>query len=156
MIATPDDAQALAESRNGAQRPAMIVPAHGGGRIYRGGVVGHRGGSGRPADRVRRALLSVGRTGIAKVLKPLIDGQPVSVIDRNGTVVAIDPNPADRLRAVEIALKYGLGTANRGNVEVATAVETESPPYMLLPKLGTEWTDADQATLNKLQCTAPA
>jgi YD repeat-containing protein len=53
------------------------------------------------------------------VLKPLIDGQPVSVIDRDGTVVAIDPNPADRLRAVKIALKYGPGT---------------------------EWTDADQAT----------
>lgn len=136
-------------------RPALTTPAHGGGKIYSGGVPGHRGGSGRRPDKVRRALLGIASVGITQVLRPLIEGHPVRVIDRDGSVVEIDANPADRLRAVEITLRYALGAANKVNVEAEEAlrVEWEQPdePVLILPKLGTRWTDADQATLDKLQ-----
>jgi hypothetical protein len=65
--------------------------------------------------------------GVATVLEPLIEGRPVRVLDRDGTLVEIDPSPADRLRAVEIALKYGIGTANKVNVDAATRVERHTP-----------------------------
>lgn len=135
-------------------RPRLVTPSHGGGRIYHGGVRGHRGGSGRPSDKVRRALMGIAGAGIANVLRPLIEGQPVKVMDRDGSIVEIEPSPADRLRAVEIALKYGLGTANKTNVEAegAIQVEWEQPePAILLPNIGCEWTAADMATLDKLQ-----
>jgi hypothetical protein len=87
--------------------------------------------------------------GVAKVLKPLIEGQPVRVIDRDGSVVEIDPSPADRLRAVEIALKYGLGTASKDtrDDDLRARIETERP-VIILPELGSEWTEADRARFN--------
>jgi hypothetical protein len=137
LIVTSDN-QSASSSLAKMPRPRLVTPAHGGGRIYRGGVVGHRGGSGRPADRVRRALLNLAKAGLTRVLKPLIDGQRVRVLDRDGRVVEIDPSPADQLRAVEIALKYGLGTADKVKVDAAFENLARVEHVLYLPPLGVD------------------
>jgi len=146
-IVTPAEGRALHERANEVERPPLVAPVHGNGKLYRGGIPGHRGGSGRPADKVRRALLSLGKAGIANVLKPLIAGTPIRVLDKDGHVVEISPDPTHQLRAIEIALRYGLGTADKVNVDAATRIETEKP-ILILPELGSEWTEADLARLN--------
>jgi hypothetical protein len=134
MISTPDDIRNSGH-RCAGQRPPMMTPSHGGGRIYRGGVPGHRGGGGRPPDKLRRALLRIARIGVARVLKPLIDGRSIRVIDRDGSVVEIDPTPADRLRAMELALKYGLGSADKVKVDAAFENLARVERVLYLPPL---------------------
>jgi hypothetical protein len=74
---------------------------------------------------------------VTRVLKPLIDGQRVRVLDGDGRVVEIDPSPADRLRAVEIALKYGLGTADKVKVAAAARIVSE-PQVIIMPEFRSE------------------
>lgn len=144
---TPAVTHASKERSGHDEFPPLVAPIHGHGKLCRGGVPGHRGGGGKPPDRLRRALLRIARIGVARVLKPLIDGQPVRVIDRDGSVVEIDPTPADQLRAVEIALKYGLGTADKVKVNAAVEglarVETVRLPVIKLPELGSDWSGVE-------------
>jgi len=142
-IASADTATAVAP-----QRPPLVTPMHGGGKIFRGGVRGHRGGGGRPADRVRRALIGLAGAGVAQVLKPMIEGRPVRVLGSDGTLVEIDPSPTDRLRALELALKYGLGTADKVNVDAAFDAPgriEKVRPVLILPELGSDWSGTELA-----------
>jgi hypothetical protein len=49
--------------------------------------------------------------------------------------VEIDPSPADQLRAVEIALKYGLGTADKVKVDAAFENLARVERVLYLPPL---------------------
>jgi len=57
-IMTPTEARAL--ERGSERRPPLIAPVHGNGKLYLGGVRGHRGGPGRPADRVALRVADMG------------------------------------------------------------------------------------------------
>ena len=73
--------------------PPLVAPAHGHGRIYRGGVLGNRGGPGRPPNALRAAM----RESLAI---------RIPIAER----IADDENASnsDRLRAIEMLCRYGL------------------------------------------------
>lgn len=78
------------------------MPQPHGGALLPGGTGAP--GTGRPADRVRAALRKAGANRI-KVLKDIADGN--------------DPEakPADRVRAVDTMLRYGIGTIQEMSVD---------------------------------------
>ncbi len=77
-----------------AKLPVLQPQAHG-GALYRGGVPGHRGGSGRPPSAIRERC----RGGFDRRIKVLEE-------------IADDPTipTRDRIRAIDLLGKYGLGT----------------------------------------------
>ncbi len=90
------------------------VPQPHGGALYRGGVVGHRGGSGRPPSALRAAI----RESLA-VRLPIAER------------IADDENASDsdRLRAVELLCRYGLsGSDDEHGGPARIVVEYVSTP----------------------------
>jgi hypothetical protein len=73
--------------------PKLRVPAHGNGRLLTGGLPGNPGG--RKPSKVRALM----RRGLRSNL-------PVLHQIANGTIEA---SPGDRVRAIEVLARYGLG-----------------------------------------------
>jgi hypothetical protein len=86
----------VAESRKAL--PALVLQPHG-GAIYRGGVPGNKGG--RPPSVLRDAL----RRDLASLL-PMLRRIASGRAPRKGDPV---PSMADRLKAVEVMARYGIG-----------------------------------------------
>lgn len=74
---------------------ATIVPRHGNGKLLAGGKVGHRGAGGRTPSALRDAM--------RQALKPRIKIAQEIADD-------VKASSADRLRALDLLGKYGLGT----------------------------------------------
>lgn len=92
--------------------PALIPQPHG-GALLSGGVLGHRGGPGRPPSALREVMrLSLEER--LPILEKLADDPTVA--------------PRDRLKAIEILARYGIGTQleHSGQVEHKTT-RTLSP-----------------------------
>ena len=96
----------------------MVAMPHG-GALKLGGNPGNAGGTGRPPNEVRRALRNV------------LDGKGLAVVEEIIGNPAIDAG--DRLRAIEIAARYGLGTS-----DTLTADVTARPGVIALPPEGGE------------------
>lgn len=117
--------------------PALVPQAHGGG-LYDGGVIGHNGSNaGRPPSELRARLRG-------------------SFADRVAVLEEIADNPqssaGDRIRAVDLLAKYGLGAATelttdavRERLVATITLLREALPAesfnSLLPRLRTIWTN---------------
>ena len=115
---------------------ALLVPSHGNGKLRHGSRRGtNRGGTGRPPSAIRERLQG-------------------SFDERIETLEAIADSPAesaaDRIRAIDLLARYGLGTTKEITVEhvrdklsqtVAT-IRAELPPNVaepLLAKIRVHW-----------------
>ena len=84
-----------------AQLPALVPQAHG-GALYHGGVPGHVGAGGRPPSALRARLRGSFDERV-KVLEEIADDQ--------------EAPRTDRIRAVDVLAKYGLGAASDVTVD---------------------------------------
>ena len=84
-----------------AELPALVPQRHG-GAVYSGGVPGHRGGPGRPSSVLRDRLRGSFEDRVS-VLEAIADDK--------------EADPQDRIRAVDVLAKYGLGTLHEISVE---------------------------------------
>jgi hypothetical protein len=77
-----------------AKLPALVPQRHG-GALYAGGVPGHAGAGGRPPSAIRERLRGSFE-------------ERVTILEE----IADDPatDPQDRIRAIDLLAKYGLGT----------------------------------------------
>ena len=81
--------------------PALVPQPHG-GALYSGGMPGHTGGSGRPRSALRARLRGSLEARVS-VLEEIADSP--------------DADPADRIRAVDVLARYGLGAATDVTVD---------------------------------------
>ena len=72
--------------------PNSVQPGKNGGKLRRGNK-GNKGGTGRPPNEIRRILREVGYGGIAAAIERGLKSR----------------DAATRLRALDLAFKYGLG-----------------------------------------------
>jgi len=81
--------------------PALVRQSHG-GAILGGGLPGHAGGGGRPSSALRERLRGSFQ-------------ERVSVLEE----IADDPtaDPQDRIRAIDVLAKYGLGLTRELSVD---------------------------------------
>lgn len=102
--------------------PPRVAPEHGHGRLFRGGVPGNRGGTGRPPSAIRGAR----RTVLGERLGALVR-------------IADDPNAtaSDRIRAFEVLARYGLGThdATEHSVALLSAAKRDARLRLYLAEL---------------------
>lgn len=84
-----------------AKLPALVAQSHG-GALLGGGLPGHAGGGGRPSSALRERLRGSFQERV-KVLEEIAD----------------DPraDPQDRIRAIDILAKYGLGVTRELSVD---------------------------------------
>lgn len=111
---------------------AMTVPKHGGGRLRRGNP-NNSGGAGRPPSILRQQLAGSFAERV-KVAEDIADGKPqlvlvakeVKVKDRKTGKMKTKwqqqrlkqtPSNADRLRALDLLAKYGIGAAQDVRLE---------------------------------------
>lgn len=116
--------------------PRLETPSHGKGQLYRGGVPGHRGGSGRPPALVREKLAQIVEANGVDLVGQVVRGEL-----EEATV-------KDRLHAVDLAARIGLGgrvdaSWIRGRIALTLDVlEAQLPPELLetvLPQLEDVW-----------------
>lgn len=88
-------AKKAAKSAAKAAKPALIPRPNGKGALLAGGVPGNRGGTGRPPSVIRERLRGSFDERV-KILEQIAD-------DPKATA-------ADRIKAVDMLAKYGLGT----------------------------------------------
>jgi hypothetical protein len=81
--------------------PALVPQPHG-GALYCSGVPGHVGGSGRPPSALRERLRGSLEARVS-VLEEIADSP--------------EADPADRIRAVDVLARYGLGAASDVTVD---------------------------------------
>lgn len=86
--------------------PVKRVPAHGRGRLLTGGVPGNAGGTGAPPSEIRARLRGAFAERVG-VVESMVDNQAL--------------RPADRLRAIDLLARYGLGEQSGVDVEVVRA-----------------------------------
>ena len=61
--------------------PVMSAPSHGKGMLLRGGIIGHRGAGGRPAN-AARAVFTKSYTKRLKILEAMADDSKLPARDR--------------------------------------------------------------------------
>jgi hypothetical protein len=106
--------------REGAER---FVPEPHGGAIKQGGNTGNRGGMGAVPSAIRERLRGSFAERIA-VLEDIADNAE---------------NDTDRLRAIELMSRYGLGAADRLEVQAATRATAQIiylPQLAAIPEAG--------------------
>ncbi|HEX5520401.1 MAG TPA: hypothetical protein VFX29_01850 [Longimicrobiaceae bacterium] len=90
----------MSSPKKRGKRPELVPQAHG-GALLAGGVKGNKGGPGRPRKEVRDDLVAIldeeGRALLRRTIRSKAKG------------VTLD----HKLRAVELAMKYGLGTESK-------------------------------------------
>lgn len=112
-----------------------LVPQPHGGALLAGGKVGNPGGTGRPPSEIRKRLRGSFEERI-KILEEIADAK--------------EQSSTDRLRAVDLLAKYGLGTTKELTVEhvrdrlqqtIAAITETLPPEQAdaLLAKIEPLW-----------------
>lgn len=112
MTAKPKPKARRPGRREKATAPPAKIPQPHGGALYAGGVPGHRGGPGRPPSMLRELLRGSFAERLA-VLEAIADGQPIVRVrlpDGSESETVVSASPADRLRALDLMAKYGLGT----------------------------------------------
>lgn len=92
----------------------LETPRHGGGKLKRGGTIG----PGRPPSAIRAALRLAFDERIT-VLSAIADGQPVVKVKLGDDTTEswVSATPADRLKALDLMAKYGLGTQVEESVD---------------------------------------
>lgn len=104
----------------------LVVPEHGRGKIWQGPAANPVAGPGRPADAIRAAMRGSLESRLS-VLEQIIDSAM--------------HDPGDRIRAIDVLAKYGLGTkdeldisthpdAQRFVKQVYDAVALEGPEVL--------------------------
>ena len=78
-------------------RGELITPRHGNGRIRRGSLPGNTPGTGRPPSIIRERLRGSFEQRV-KILESIADDE--------------EAPPSERMKAIDILAKYGLGTTN--------------------------------------------
>ena len=107
---------------------ATIVPEHGGGALYVGGVPGNAGGPGRPPSAIRLTCRESFAARV-KILEDIADGEPIVKImgpDGRTELGKISASPSDRIKAIDTLGKYG-------GIEKLTV---ETPPLGSLAQMG--------------------
>jgi hypothetical protein len=84
------------------------IPGKNGGRLNRGGTKGNKGGTGRPPSVIRQKLRGSFEDRIM-VIAAIADDQKAST--------------SDRLRALDLMAKYGLGTTSTSTVTEGNDVQ---------------------------------
>lgn len=89
---------------------ALVIPGKNGGRLRNGGT--NKGGPGRPTSALREKLRGSFKRRV-KILEEIADGDAVQIVkDAQGheTDMRVSAPIADRLKALDLLAKYGLGT----------------------------------------------
>jgi len=99
------------------RKPGRLeVPKHGGGLLKRGGTIG----PGRPPNAIRQ-MLRESLINRLDVLEAIADGRAVRrvKVGEDGAEVEtwVSPEPGDRIRALDLLAKYGLGTQKEVNLD---------------------------------------
>lgn len=123
MALTTKQARKPKAKKSAAKSPAKIRQAHG-GALFTGGNPGNKGGTGRPPSAIREQLRGSFAERIA-VLERFADGaMPLTGKcakcghEELATIANVLPVEAsDRLRAIDMLAKYGLGTLKEVSVE---------------------------------------
>lgn len=123
-------------SRKLADKLPALVPQPHGGALLGGGLPGHAGGGGRPSSVLRERLRGSFQERV-KVLEEIAD----------------DPkaDPQDRIRAIDMLAKYGLGVTRELSVdevrdrlrETLAVIRRALPPHQtneILAQLRQVWT----------------
>jgi hypothetical protein len=79
----------------------LVTPSHGRGKIYHGGVPGHRGGTGRPPSELRDQMRSILEGNLGIIEKILQDPEVKA---------------GDKIRALEVLSRFGIGTQDQLDV----------------------------------------
>lgn len=95
----------LPEKLPEAPAPVLVPQPHG-GALLSGGIHGHEGTGGRPASEIRKRLRGSFAARIA-ILEEIADGGSDDV----------KYTAPDRMKAIDILAKYGLGTTKELTVE---------------------------------------
>jgi hypothetical protein len=97
--------------------PTLVPQAHG-GALLTGGLPGNAGG--RPPSALREAM----RTALSArlgVLQDIADGRAIRRVkvgaEGEETELWVSPDPGDRIRALDVLAKYGLGAATDVTVD---------------------------------------
>jgi len=131
----------MAPKNNGGNNGGMVVQEHG-GALKSGGTPGNKGGTGRPPNELRGTLREILERGLP-VLEGYVEGRvPVKMVGKcekcghehedyellpSDLLMLQTPKDTDRLRALEIAARYG------GVAELALTVE-EQPEDEMTPE----------------------
>ena len=126
--------------------PALppLVPQPHGGSIYAGGIPGN--GGGRPPSALREQLRGSFAQRVA-IIEGIADGEAMQTVEVPGkerVVMKISASPADRLRALDLLAKYGLGAAHALTVEevrdrlrlTLAAIQERLPPNAAASLIG--------------------
>lgn len=96
--------------------PALIPQPNGKGALLSGGVPGNRGG-GRTPDAIRRTLRDVLEDEGIPLIRRVMRGEEGKPCQECGQSVSVD----QRLKAADMAAKYGLGETRQHTVSMADA-----------------------------------
>ena len=102
----------MPKSAAGKQRTKAGGKKFNGGTLLPGGKPGNKGGIGRPPSAIREHLRGSFAERV-KVLESIADGEPIVRVrlpDGSESESRISASPADRIRAIDMLAKYGLGT----------------------------------------------
>lgn len=102
----------VSSKTNGAINGNGLIPQPHGGALKPGGTKGHRGGGGRPPSIIREKC----RTAFwkqLKLLEQIAEGEALEIVkDATGRETEMRKSApiSERLKAVDLMAKYGLGT----------------------------------------------
>lgn len=129
-----------------AETVQQAMPGRNGGLLLRGNV-GNRGGTGRRPDRIKR-LAQKALLPRVQLLAHLADGVAVHFDDESGTKL-ISPTPGERIRALEMLHKIGMGeTVSTADVRdrlktqvrlIRASALDEASKELVLSLLGEVW-----------------
>ena len=115
-----ETAEAQERTKSGKDSGVSLVPQPHGGALWSGGVPGNRGGSGGLPSALRERL----RGSLAdrvQVLEEIADRPRRLIIEcakcGHATKVGPPASDADRIRAVDVLAKYGLGTLREVSID---------------------------------------
>jgi hypothetical protein len=111
-------AKSTAKSTGKSKPPKPKERQPHGGALCRDGNPGNRGGTGRPPSILRDYLRGSFADRIT-VLEQIADGKTIQRIKVEGkeTGAEISADVSDRLRAIDLLAKYGLGTLKEVSIE---------------------------------------
>lgn len=102
----------MSGKNNGAINGTGLIPQAHGGALKPGGTRGNRGGSGRPPSVIREKCRGAFWKQV-KLLEQIAEGEALAIVkDATGreTDMRVSAPIAERLKAVDLLGKYGLGT----------------------------------------------
>lgn len=100
-----------------AKTTGVLIPQAHGGALRNGGT--NKGGTGRPPSILRDQLRGSFADRVA-VLEKIADGEAIAKMrgmDGKETEIQVSADVSDRLKAIDMLAKYGLGTVKEVSVE---------------------------------------